>query len=92
GTCQAADLSRRLGWLSDGDVARIIGIFEKARLPVKPPAMLDAQSFLQLMAVDKKNLDGNIRLILLEKIGKAMLPQNVDKNVLEETLNEYGRD
>jgi len=43
------------------------------------------------MAVDKKNLDGKIRLILLEKIGKATLPIYVDRSLLELTLNTYGR-
>jgi 3-dehydroquinate synthase len=90
GTCQAADLSRRLGWLSEMDVARIEAIFKKALLPTQPPAALSAQEFIDLMAVDKKNVDGDIRLILLKKIGKASLPIGVERSLLLETLNEYG--
>ena len=41
------------------------------------------------MAVDKKNVDGKIRVILLEAIGKASLPLNVDQSLLIETLNAY---
>jgi len=89
GTCYAADLSRRLGWLHDRDVARIIAIFKAARLPVLPPAELTAERFVELMSVDKKNVDGNIRLILLEAIGKATLPVNVEPAKLLETLNDY---
>lgn len=92
GTCQAADLSRRLGWLDDADVARIEAIFRNARLPVRPPPALDSKRFIELMAVDKKNVDGKLRLILLENIGKATLPASVDISLLEKTLNEYGRD
>lgn len=92
GTCQAADLSRRLGWLDDADVRRIVAIFRDAHLPVKPPRELDSKRFLDLMAVDKKNVDGKLRLILLESIGKATLPVGVDIALLEKTLNEYGRD
>ncbi len=91
GTCQAADLSKRLGWLDEGDVTRIIGLFKKARLPVEPPEDMDAARFLDLMAVDKKNVDGQIRLILLEKIGIATLPVDVALDLLEMTLKTYGR-
>jgi len=92
GMCQAADLSRRLGWLSDGDVERVVRILRRARLPVVPPAELDAERFLELMAVDKKNVDGKLRLILLDKIGRATLPLGVDVVALKATLDEYGRD
>lgn len=91
GICQAADLSRRLGWLSDLDVSRITGLLERAHLPVTPPPTLDTARFLELMAVDKKNLDGKLRLILLERIGRATLPMDVDVKTLQGTLDEYGR-
>ena len=88
GLCQAADLSRREGWLSDNDVERIIALLKKARLPVNPPD-LSAEQFLQLMSVDKKNVDGGIRLILLKAIGQATLPVSVDENLLRQTLETY---
>lgn len=91
GTCQAADLSRRKGWLTDADVERIIALFKKANLPVNPPEQLDSERFLELMAVDKKNIDGKIRLILLTKIGVATLPIGIDSLLLEQTLKSYGR-
>jgi 3-dehydroquinate synthase len=91
GICQAADLSLRLGWLSDEDVERIVAVMRRARLPVQPPPELDSERFLALMAVDKKNVDGKLRLILLENIGKATLPVSVDVALIEQTLNEYGR-
>ncbi len=91
GMCQAADLSRRLGWLNEADVSRIVSILQRSHLPVTPPAELNAGRFLELMAVDKKNVDGNLRLILLEGIGRATLPVSVDVGVLMATLEEYGR-
>jgi 3-dehydroquinate synthase len=91
GTCQAADLSKRKGWLNDNDIARIIALFKKAKLPVLAPEQIDADRYLELMAVDKKNVDGQIRLILLEKIGRATLPVDVDQHLLETTLKTYGR-
>jgi 3-dehydroquinate synthase len=43
------------------------------------------------MAVDKKNINGHIRLILLTKIGAATLPIDVEKDLLIQTLSNYGR-
>ncbi|QSA96196.1 3-dehydroquinate synthase [Methylococcus sp. EFPC2] len=91
GMCQAADLSRRLGWLSAIDVERIVALLERARLPVVPPPDLGAERFIELMAVDKKNVDGKLRLILLEAVGRATLPVGVEIEPLRRTLNEYGR-
>ena len=87
GTCQAAELSRELGWLNQDDVSRIKSIFQQAGLPIDPPKSLNADDFLRLMAVDKKNVDGDIRLILLKKIGEATLPVAVEKNKLLKVLN-----
>jgi 3-dehydroquinate synthase len=43
------------------------------------------------MAVDKKNVDGGIRLILLRAIGEATLPTAVYAEQLQATLDHYGR-
>jgi 3-dehydroquinate synthase len=91
GTCFAADLSRRLGWLNDTDVERVIKIFQAANLPVTPPAEMSTEQYVDLMAVDKKNVDGKIRVILLEAIGKASLPVNVELAQLQDTLNNYSK-
>jgi len=85
----AADLSQRMGWITSEDVERIIALLKSAGLPVEPPADMTVEQFVDLMAVDKKNLDGNIRLILLKSIGKATLPISVEKTSLEKTLINY---
>lgn len=72
GAVMAADLSRRLGWLSDADVARVRSIHERAGLPVKGAA-LGADRYLELMAHDKKVSDGTLRLVLLKQIGQAVI-------------------
>lgn len=89
GTGFAADLSRRMGWLDDASVTRVLDILKAAKLPTVPPAALTSERYLDLMAVDKKNIDGRIRVILLEAIGKASLPVNVDVAPLLATLNAY---
>ena len=44
-----------------------------AKLPVVPPQEMNAEHFLEHMAVDKKVLDGRLRLVLLTAIGKAVV-------------------
>ena len=90
GICLAAELSRRLGWLTDEDIARIVGLLKRARLPTTVPRTLGVDDFLEHMSIDKKNVEGQLRLILLEKIGRATLPMSVDRNQLVETLTAYG--
>ncbi|GAB1394317.1 3-dehydroquinate synthase [Rhodocyclaceae bacterium] len=71
GTMMAIDLSRRLGWLGDVDVERAQRLFERAKLPIRGPA-LGADRYLDLMGHDKKVIAGCLRLVLLRKMGKAV--------------------
>jgi 3-dehydroquinate synthase len=86
GICMAADLSARMGWLTEGDVARIRRLVASAGLPVEPPADLSADRFLELMAVDKKVQDGRLRLVLLRHPGDALVTPDVEPDLLRATL------
>ena len=72
GTMMAAELSRQLGWLAPEAVQRIEAIFRRAGLPVQGPRLGEG-SYLELMQHDKKVQDGKLRLVLLERIGKAVI-------------------
>lgn len=85
GTILAADLSHRLGWLNDGDIDRIKAIFKEAKLPIEAPA-LGVERYLDLMGLDKKVVDGQIRLVLQQGIGKSLLTSDYDASLLKETL------
>ncbi|MGY1488850.1 3-dehydroquinate synthase [Methylobacillus pratensis] len=85
GTILAADLSYRLGWLNDGDIDRIKAIFKEARLPIEAPA-LGVERYLDLMGLDKKVVDGQIRLVLQQGIGKSLVTSDYDASLLKETL------
>jgi 3-dehydroquinate synthase len=88
GMCMAARLSQRLGWLAAPEVERIETLVSRAGLPTRPPD-ISTDKFLQLMAVDKKVLDGQLRLVLLMGIGKAILAQDFPPEALRETLDAY---
>jgi 3-dehydroquinate synthase len=86
GICMAADLSARLGWLAEADVVRIRRLATSAGLPVAAPADLSAERFLELMAVDKKVQGGQLRLVLLQHPGDALVTGDIDPKLLRETL------
>jgi 3-dehydroquinate synthase len=85
GTVMAADLSQRLGWLDEQDVARVRKLFGRAGLPVVAPR-LGAEKYLQLMGLDKKVADGKIRFVLLKALGNAVMTGDVPQALLEQTL------
>ncbi|MEJ2610011.1 MAG: 3-dehydroquinate synthase [Candidatus Thiodiazotropha sp.] len=86
GMCMAADLSHRLGWLSKEALDRATHLIERANLPVTPPKEMTAERFLQLMAVDKKVMDGRLRFVLLKDIGQSLVVDEFDREQLELTL------
>ncbi|MFX8354857.1 3-dehydroquinate synthase, partial [Acinetobacter baumannii] len=71
GLCMAVDLSARMGWLGNEEVARGLALVERARLPMKPPAGMTPDDFTRLMARDKKVASGKLRLVLLRALGEA---------------------
>lgn len=85
GTMMAADLSCRLEWLNDEDVARIRTLFQRAKLPVQGPK-IPVEKYHELMGLDKKVSDGKINFVLLRKIGKAAITNEVPTQLLEATL------
>ena len=86
GMWMAADLSKRLGWLSGEDLERIEALLKAAHLPCKPPATMSPNRFRELMSVDKKVLNGRIRLVLLHSMGQAVVTEEFDPGLLEQTL------
>jgi len=72
GTMIAAELSELVGWLSQEDVLRVRGLFELLGLPTVAPR-LGVARYMELMRHDKKVLDGQLRLVLLQKLGQAVL-------------------
>ncbi len=85
GTVMAADLSRRLGWISEQDVARIRTLFERANLPVLAPD-LGVEKYLDYMGMDKKVEGGKLRFVLLKGVGQAVIEGNVPTELLQQTL------
>lgn len=86
GMLMAADLSARHGWLSVDMVQRTKHLLQQAGLPISPPAEMDEAQFMKLMAIDKKVVDGELRLVLLKAIGDAIVTGDFRAELLGETL------
>ena len=86
GTVMALEMSMRLGWITRQERDRSIRLFLRAGLPVVPPQEMTPEHFLEHMAVDKKVIDGRMRLVLLRHIGEAVVTDDYPKDVLQATL------
>ncbi|MFT7387280.1 MAG: 3-dehydroquinate synthase [Candidatus Endobugula sp.] len=80
----ALELSALLGYIGHHEVDRLCSLLQKAHLPTTLPCNMTADQFLRLMSLDKKVIDGSLRLILLQSMGKAFIAGDtpVDKIVL----------
>ena len=86
GMLLAAQLSADLGWLTPVQVEQVAALLEKAELPLAPPAGMTPAQFRELMAHDKKVLDGQLRLVLLKDLGKAVVTADYDAACLDALL------
>ncbi len=86
GMVMAADLSMRLGLITQDIASRIRQLISDFNLPVCPPADLSAAQMIELMRVDKKANDQGIRFVLLESLGCAQVVDGVELSLLHDTL------
>jgi 3-dehydroquinate synthase len=87
GMAMAADLSWRRGAISAAELQRTLDLLTRANLPIKAPADMTPAQFMELMGVDKKVLDGRLRLVLLEAMGKAITTSEIDLAMLQQTFD-----
>ncbi len=85
GMLLAADLSQRLGWLQPAEVERVRTLLRRAGLPLDAPR-IGAGRALQLMGMDKKVLQGRIRLVLLRRVGAGFVTSEYPAEALQATL------
>mgnify|MGYP005817548041 CR=1 FL=1 len=85
GTIMAVETSQRLGWLAAADVARVRALYAAAGLPLDAPR-IGVERALELMRMDKKVLAGRVRLVLLRRLGEAVVTGDYDEDALHDTL------
>lgn len=82
GMLMALSFSRSRGWVTEAYVQRVKSLLERASLPVSVPAEMTDEAFLTHMAVDKKVIDGRLRIIAVEVEGKACVVDDVQPDEL----------
>lgn len=88
GMLLAADLSQRLGWIDATAVERVRALLKRAGLPVDAPRIGAARA-LELMGMDKKVLQGRIRLVLLRGLGAGVISGDYPAESLQQTLQKH---
>lgn len=86
GMVMAAHLSQRLGLVDDAFVERLTRLVARAGLPVRGPVLArddNAGRYLELMRVDKKSEAGEIRFVLINAPGRALVGAAPDTLVRE---------
>lgn len=87
GTVMALDMSERMGWITAAERERVVRLFIAAGLPVVPPPDMTATDFMEHMAVDKKVMNGKLRLVLLRSLGEAVVTGDFPREILDATLS-----
>jgi 3-dehydroquinate synthase len=72
GMVMAAHLSQRLGGVDADFVQRLTTLIDRAGLPVVAPR-LGAERYLELMRIDKKSEAGEIRFVVIDRPGSAVM-------------------
>ena len=90
GMVMAANLSQRLGLVDLAFVERLTRLIQRAGLPVRGP-VIDTQDnagrYLQLMRVDKKAEGGEIRFVVIDGPGRAIVrpaPDALVRSVIDD--------
>ncbi len=87
GMVVALELSALMGSISGNEVDRLRSILSQAGLPKVLPRDMTPDQFIELMGLDKKVIDGKLRLVLLESVGKAMVTDKAPLDKVVQAIN-----
>ena len=87
GMAAAARLSAAWGYSSADDCRQLIILLEAAGLPTGLPAF-PASDYLQAIQKDKKRAGGNMRMVLMKRIGEVFMTE-VPAEKLVSMLESY---
>ncbi|SFV88413.1 3-dehydroquinate synthase [hydrothermal vent metagenome] len=89
GMLMAAKLSVLEGFIDNNDIKQVEYLLQKANLPTSINSKIDYQDFMDAMSVDKKAINGEIRLILMQKLGRAFISNDYQPYNLEQTIKDF---
>jgi len=88
GMVYEAKLSNILGFLEKESLERIKNILKNLGLPTILPINIDTTAMVKTILLDKKNIEGKIRMVIPESIGKMKINFEISEENLKRILNE----
>ena len=89
GMVMAAKLSKDEGNLSHEETLRVESILSKADLPISINKTIDSETLFTAMSLDKKSIDGKIRLVLLKSLGDSYLTDSYSNENFMKVVNSF---
>lgn len=91
GMLMAAKLSALEGLITDKEVQQVEYLLQKVNLPItiNSSSKIEYQDFMDAMSVDKKAINGKIRLVLMKKIGQAFISNDYQQYKLEQIIKDF---
>ena len=87
GMMGAIRIAREMGMVSEAVVERQRSLLERFGLPIQAPGVV-LEDVLRAMSLDKKTVSGSNRFVLLEDVGKAVVRNDVPRELVEATVGE----
>ncbi len=89
GTVIACAISVKMNLMKGKEFEKIKLLFKEFNLPIKLPKGANPESIYKTMLLDKKVLNGKLRLVIPKRIGYVKITESVNKSTIIKTLKEY---
>ena len=83
----AIKISEKIGMINQSSVIEQKNLLEDYSLPTSAEN-IDKQKIFEAIKMDKKNVDGKVKWILLDGLGKSKIVRGVDDKIVNEAINE----
>ena len=87
GMMAAIKISEKIGMIDKSSEIEQKAILENYNLPTFAKN-LDKSKIFEAIKMDKKNVDGKVKWVLLNSIGKAQIVRGVDESIVKEAISE----
>ncbi len=88
GMVAAIRLSRQFCSLGEAEAKRIMAALELLSLPTRLEPDIDRATILHILRSDKKFVDGQIRFVLLESLGSALVSEKITFDAIEAAVDD----
>jgi 3-dehydroquinate synthase len=88
GMILAAETAAQLGLIERAQVERITALIKQFDLPLSSPETMTYANYAEHMQLDKKVLNGKLRLVLPTSIGSSELFDNVSEAILRRVIEQ----